>query len=218
MMIPYSAETESRVRQRIIGTFCGLIICFVLFTLFPGLSGRVVIMMIANFLIYSATGYGAMVTYITCSALAVQTLDAAVLPVLGERMVYTVIGGVIALLANKYIFPIRAEKQMDYLVDMLIRIRKKLGQYSPEDGSMDPEREVALMLPGGFVKTKKAGQLSEEEIHHQIDQLIIKSYLISYRLKVLNASLPPEQQIQDIEERKHKHMVFMASYLHRQFF
>ena len=83
---------------------------------------------------------------------------------------------------------------------------------------MDPEREVALMLPGGFVKTKKAGQLSEEEIHHQIDQLIIKSYLISYRLKVLNASLPPEQQIQDIEERKHKHMVFMASYLHRQFF
>lgn len=217
MMIPYSDETGSRVKQRVIGTICGLVICFILFSLFPGLPGRITIMTIANFLIYSATGYGAMVTYITCSALAVQTIDASVLPVLAERLIYTLIGGGIALLANRFVFPIRAKKQMDFLIEMLKRIRYKLSLFSPEDGSNDPERTVYLMQPGGFVKKEKAGRLDEECIHHQVDQLIIKSYLISYRLKVLNASLPPEEQIPDLEAQKHRYMRFMASYLRRQF-
>lgn len=217
MMIPYSDETGTRVKQRVIGTICGLVICFILFTLFPGLPGRITIMTIANFLIYSATGYGAMVTYITCSALAVQTIDASVLTVLAERLIYTLIGGGIALLANRFVFPIRAKKQMDFLMEMLQRIRYKLSLFSPEDGSNDPGRIVYLMQPGGFIKKEKAGRLDEECIHHQVDQLIIKSYLISYRLKVLNASLPPEEQIPDLEEKKHRYMRFMASYLHRQF-
>ena len=229
MMIPYSDETGNRVRQRVTGTIIGLMICFVLFTLFPGLPGRVTIMMIANFMIYSASGYGAMVTYITCSALAVQSAGAAVLPVLGERLVYTLIGAAIALLANRFIFPIRAKKQMEFLTEMLGRIRYKLSLFSPdpndqfteEDGTVrmgsDPERTVYLIQTGGFVKKEKAGNLSEECIHHQIDQLIIKSYLISYRLKTLNATLPPEEQIQDLEEKKHHYMAFMASLLRRQF-
>ena len=217
MMIPYSDETGSRVKQRVTGTICGLVICFVLFTIFPGFSAHVVIMMIANFLIYSASGYGAMVSYITCSALAVQTVDIMLLPVLGERLVYTLIGAAIALLANRFVFPIRARKQMDFLEEMLGRIRYKLGLFSPEDPDADPDRIVYLMQPGGFVKKEKASRLDEECIRHQVDQLIIKSYLISYRLKTLNATLPPEQQIKDLEARKHHYMIFMASLLRRQF-
>lgn len=217
MMIPYSDETGSRVKQRVTGTICGLVICFVLFTIFPGFSAHVVIMMIANFLIYSASGYGAMVSYITCSALAVQTVDILLLPVLGERLLYTLIGAAIALLANRFVFPIRARKQMDFLEEMLGRIRHKLGLFSPEDPDADPDRIVYLMQPGGFVKKEKASRLDEECIRHQVDQLIIKSYLISYRLKTLNATLPPEQQIKDLEARKHRYMIFMASLLRRQF-
>ncbi len=217
MMIPYSDETGSRVKQRVTGTICGLVICFVLFTIFPGFSAHVVIMMIANFLIYSASGYGAMVSYITCSALAVQTVDILLLPVLGERLLYTLIGAAIALLANRFVFPIRARKQMDFLEEMLGRIRYKLGLFSPEDPDADPDRIVYLMQPGGFVKKEKASRLDEECIRHQVDQLIIKSYLISYRLKTLNATLPPEQQIKDLEARKHRYMIFMASLLRRQF-
>ena len=217
MMIPYSDETGSRVKQRVTGTICGLVICFILFTIFPGFSAHVVIMMIANFLIYSASGYGAMVSYITCSALAVQTVDIMLLPVLGERLLYTLIGAAIALLANRFVFPIRARKQMDFLEEMLGRIRYKLGLFSPEDPDADPDRIVYLMQPGGFVKKEKASRLDEECIRHQVDQLIIKSYLISYRLKTLNATLPPEQQIKDLEARKHRYMIFMASLLRRQF-
>ncbi len=217
MMIPYSDETGSRVKQRVTGTICGLVICFILFTIFPGFSAHVVIMMIANFLIYSASGYGAMVSYITCSALAVQTVDIMLLPVLGERLLYTLIGAAIALLANRFVFPIRARKQMDFLEEMLGRIRHKLGLFSPEDPDADPDRIVYLIQSGGFVKKEKASRLDEECIRHQIDQLIIKSYLISYRLKTLNATLPPEQQIKDLEARKHRYMIFMASLLRRQF-
>lgn len=217
MMIPYSDETGSRVKQRVTGTICGLVICFILFTIFPGFSAHVVIMMIANFLIYSASGYGAMVSYITCSALAVQTVDILLLPVLGERLLYTLIGAAIALLANRFVFPIRARKQMDFLEEMLGRIRYKLDLFSPEDPDADPDRIVYLMQPGGFVKKEKASRLDEECIRHQVDQLIIKSYLISYRLKTLNATLPPEQQIKDLEARKHRYMIFMASLLRRQF-
>ena len=72
MMIPFTEYTMQRVRQRVFGTMAGIVLSFILFTVFPDFTSRVVIMTAANFLIYAADGYGPTVAFITCSALALQ--------------------------------------------------------------------------------------------------------------------------------------------------
>lgn len=68
MMIPFTEYTMQRVRQRVFGTMAGIVLSFILFTIFPDFTSRVVIMTVANFLIYAADGYGPTVAFITCSA------------------------------------------------------------------------------------------------------------------------------------------------------
>lgn len=62
-------------------------------------------MTVANFMIYAADGYGPMVAFITCSALALQSIDSSVPIVLLQRLFYTLAVQELHLLANKYIFP-----------------------------------------------------------------------------------------------------------------
>ncbi len=189
MMIPFTEHTVQRVRQRVFGTMAGIILCFILFTVFPDFSSRVIIMTIANFMIYAADGYGPTVAFITCSALALQSIDSNVPIVLTQRLIYTLLGGGIALLSNRYIFPVRMQKQMQYLFELLRNLRKQLTDLGARTTPGDGRRR------------------------HQVDQLIIKSYLLSNRAEDLQNSLPPEQKIDGFEAARKRHMGFLASYL-----
>ena len=180
MMMPFSNETQERVKERVIGSFCGLVLCFGLFSLVTSTAGHLVIMAIANFFVYSAGSYGAMVAFITCSAMATQTLDVLLLPTLLQRMAYTFAGALIALLANRFIFPVRAGKQIEYLRELL--------------------RDIRVALPKAETRREK-------------DQMIVKSYMITNRIKALNESLPEGERVGDLAEAEREHVVFMADYL-----
>ena len=186
MMIPFTDHTLQRIRQRVLGTLAGIVICLGLFSLFPGFPARIVIMTIANFLIYGANGYGPTVAYITCSALALQSIDTAVIPVLFERLVYTAAGGAIALPANYFIFPIRLKKQCSYLADMILSI----------------QNEISLLL--------EITSPGDEERRFQLDQCIIKSYLIFKRLENMQQPLPEEDRIPGYREFEKQHIAFMS--------
>ena len=189
MMIPFTEHTVQRVRQRVFGTMAGIVLCFIFFTIFPDFSSRVVIMTVANFMIYAADGYGPTVAFITCSALALQSIDSNVPIVLAQRLIYTLLGGGIALLSNRYIFPVRMAKQMQYLFDLLRSLREQLTTLGE------------TTIPGDGYR------------RHQVDQLIIKSYLLSTRAEDLQESLPEMQKISGFEDAKKRHMGFLAAYL-----
>lgn len=189
MMIPFTDHTMSRVRQRVGGTLAGIVICLVLFSFFPGFPARVALMILANFLIYGANGYGPTVAYITCSALALQTLDGSLIPVLAERLIYTLTGGGIALLANYLIFPIRLKNQCAYLMEMLISIRVEIT-------------DVLARTAAG-----------SETRRFQIDQRIIKSYLIFKRLEHMQETMPEKDRISGYREFEREHIDFMAECL-----
>ena len=189
MMIPFTEHTMQRVRQRVFGTMAGIVLCFIFFTIFPDFGSRVVIMTVANFMIYAADGYGPTVAFITCSALALQSIDSNVPIVLAQRLIYTLLGGGIALLSNQYIFPVRMQKQMQYLFELLRSLREQLTQIG------------ARTTPG------------DDSRRHQVDQLIIKSYLLSTRAEDLQDSLPELQKISGFEDARKRHMGFLASYL-----
>ncbi len=193
MMIPFTDHTMQRIRQRVTGTIAGIVICLVLFSVFSGFASHVVIMTIANFLIYGASGYGPTVAYITCSALALQTLDATVPLVLGQRLLYTLIGAVIALIANKWIFPIRFRYQIEYLAEMIRSIRDEI------------------------IELDRTAPHDENFPKWEMDQRIIKSYLLTNRLEGMCELLPQAEQHFDYRNFEKKHMNIMAEFLTEHF-
>ncbi len=190
MMIPVYENTRQRVRQRFFGTCIGIVICFFLFSIFRQFPGRVALMTLANFMIYGSSGYGAAVVYITCSALAIQTIQAAVGTILLERLLYTGLGALIALAANKLIFPIRTRKEMFILIRRLDDIRDQMKALTVEKYPDDNERR------------------------YQKDQLLIKSYLLMKRLQTYHDSLPEEEQMDDtFLDYEKKHFAFLSGFL-----
>ncbi len=188
MMVPVTENTISRVRQRFAGTICGIMACFVLFYLFPTFPERVVLMTIANFLIYGAQGYGATVAYITCSALAVTSLGSMVVSVLLQRLIYTGAGAVITLIVNKLVFPIYTGKEMVYLKEMLAKQRTAMQHLSDSN-------------------------LSDSERKHQKDQALIKSYMLIKRLQAYHAMLPDACKDPDFANYERAHAMSMAAFL-----
>ena len=171
------------------GTIVGIILCFVLFSIFQQFPGRVALMTLANFMIYASSSYGTMVVYITCSALAIQSIDATVSVILLQRLIYTAIGGVIAFLANKFVFPIRTRKDMTILIQRLDDLQQQLTQIN-EDSYPDPDKR-----------------------QHRTDELIIKSYMLMKRLQTYHASLPEDQKSESFSIYERKYMCFMGEYL-----
>ncbi|MCD8364917.1 MAG: FUSC family protein [Clostridiales bacterium] len=193
MMIPFTDHTMQRVRQRVGGTIAGIVICLVLFSLFSGFYARVIIMTIANFMIYGANGYGPTVAYITCSALAISTLDANISVTLMLRLFYTLAGAAIALIANKWIFPIRLSRQIEYLAEMIRTIREELLKLDPSVSYSSGRRRW------------------------EIDQKIIKTYLLTKRLEDLCESMPEGECRFDYQAFEKKHINIMAEILSRHF-
>lgn len=189
MMIPIYENTRTRIRQRLLGTLAGILLCFVLFSLIRDLPGRILIMTLANFMIYGSTNYATMVIYITCSALAVQSMQSSVEIILLQRLLYTVIGGVIAFFANKLIFPIHIRKEMTIIIQRLDEIQAHMSTITPQNHPDPNERQ------------------------YQTDQLVIKAYLLMKRLQTYHQMLPACQQSHTFPDYEKKYMGFMAAYL-----
>lgn len=186
MLIPVYEHTFKRVAERTAGTLIGIFICLILFALFKGFPERVIIMTIANFLIYCAESYTTTVAYITCSALALNDLALTGLPMLGERLMYTIAGAVITLIAGRFIFPIHSKDSIEYIKELMSDIRETINS---------------------------SCALSQNEKKYQINRLIVKSYLFSSRLDDFENTLGAEEESYGISEYQKMHMLYIADWL-----
>ncbi len=193
MMIPFTDHTLTRIRQRVLGTVGGIVLCLVLFSLFDSFAARVVIMIAANFFLYGASGYGITVIYLTCSALSLQTLNAVMPLMLWYRLLYTLIGAGIALLANRFIFPIRLQKQIGYVSEKVGEILKEMDEEPLPDGPADGRTEW------------------------ENDQRIIQCFLLSKRVQSMCDMLPLDELNFDYHAFEKNYIFIMGRYLKRQF-
>lgn len=183
MMIPLYERTPGRIAQRMSGTLAGLMLCVILFAVFNGIPARIVLMTIFNFLIYCASDYASMVTFITGSALALNFVEDNYLVMLAQRLIYTIVGAVIAWIANTWIFPIRANRQMKFIRKILEEVRN--------------EAENAIQLP-------RAQRVCT------LNRLIILSYMLCMRMDDLNSTLQEEQKNHVLEHELQTHMQTLA--------
>ncbi len=136
-----------------------MLACFVLYTIFPDQNQHIAIMTIANLFINSSTSYTATVAYLTCAVLALNITTENLLFTLTERLIYTVCGALLTVIASRYVFPIRIRPEEEHLKQKLDEIQDELAA------------------------VQSAQHPHSDDTHRQNDQLLIRSYLLGRRLR-----------------------------------
>lgn len=189
MMVPFTDDTKRRVAERVCGSIAGIMLCSVAFTAFEDLGSRLVIMTIANFMIYCSSSYWMMVTYITLSALSVQTIGSNTAMVLGERLMYTLIGAAIVLVVNRYVFPIRIGYQEKYILEQIKKLQREIiditRKYEPGDGTR----------------------------RRELDRRAVKIYMLFKRVENLYTMHPELYAHDDYKRLEYEHIGFLADTL-----
>lgn len=186
MLVPLYEQSGFRIRGRVFGTLSGTLICLILYTVFPEQGQHVIIMTIANLFINSSTSYTATVAYLTCAVLALNITTQNLLFTLGERLVYTVCGAFLTMIASRYIFPIRVQPEAEHLKQKLAEIQTELAA------------------------VQSSSQPHTEETHRQNDQLLIRSYLLGRRLREYQQAMAEDST--DLLPLMEEHMKNVSCY------
>lgn len=95
------------------------------------------------------------------------------------RLAYTLIGAAAALAGNMWVFRIRAWRQCQYVMELLEELSKRLASIQ---------------------------SLHREARIHAMNQLVVKSYLLSSRMEEFNQTAVKEYQRKDVEQFIREHM------------
>ncbi len=115
---PIYETSHSKTKDRLFATIIGSICIVVLFSIFQDPTSRTIIIMLAGYLNGYFSNYKYSTIFVTISAIGSAAIAGNVHELSFNRILYVVIGAIIAILSNKYIFPYRLNdsiKQLDNL-------------------------------------------------------------------------------------------------------
>lgn len=159
LTLPFYEDSKTRVKLRFRGTIIGLIISFILFSVFKSSISHIIILVICTFFMYAFSDYGTMTIYITCYALAITTIymgdDEAII----LRLIYTCLSALIVLFANNFILPNKNHIELTTMINKLIELDEIIVE------------KIRSILDSNFNKD-------------EISDIIYSSYLISGKLQM----------------------------------
>lgn len=118
LISPLYEVSKSKTKDRLFATLIGAIIIFTLFTIFKDPTARMLIVLAAGYLNGYATEYKYATIFVTISAIGSAALVGNMEVLTINRILFVLLGTVIALLANKYIFPYKVKDSMVQLKNM----------------------------------------------------------------------------------------------------
>lgn len=127
---PIYETSHSKTNDRLFATIIGSICIVVLFSIFQDPTSRTIIIMLAGYLNGYFSNYKYSTIFVTISAIGSAAIAGNVHELSFNRILYVVIGAIIAILSNKYIFPYRLNdsiKQLDNLYhSTIIKLLKEV--------------------------------------------------------------------------------------------
>ncbi|HAT4139312.1 TPA: FUSC family protein [Clostridium perfringens] len=159
LALPFYEDSKARVYARFRGTILGVIVAFLLFSVFKGQEMHFVIILVTTFFMYAFKDYATMSIYVTCYALAITTISMSDGEAVILRLLYTGIAAILVLFANKFILPNKNHVELINMVKRLIDLDK-------------------VMI------TKVRESLEKDFDEMELRRIIYSSYLISGRIQM----------------------------------
>ena len=225
LITPFSDLSTEKVKRRVVGTIVGVLLCQIAFPLLPGFTGRAVLMTIANFFSFFGGGYDMAVICITCAVTALSEINGAVSMMLFQRLIYNLLGALIAVLANKFIFSIHTVNNLNYASEYAGKLQDEIETYAREIRYQDhPDRPELYSEQPLFVFSATSDVLENTEdtqteladlqrdvaLRREVDQRMVSLFLLQARMEELDATLPEEERHVDLLERHRKRLLEIA--------
>ncbi len=205
---PLYETTKSRIVPRLVSTFIGSLIIVVLFSLFKDQNSRLIIVMLAGYLQSYVNEYKGKVLFCTVSAIGTAAVIGNVQGFTAQRIGMVIVGAIVAIIVNKYLFPYRLEDSNNQLNKIYnISIQKMFEEIDELiAGNIRPEVINNLFFITSLVESKsrinKQIENSENygELVHERRSLVSNIYEL-YRW-IHNCSInhkEQEEMIKDVE-------------------
>ncbi len=159
---PLYEVSKEKTKDRIIATIIGAFILEILFGIFGGVSERTIILMLAGYIGSYMTKYRYNMICVTVSAIGAASILGNTDVMIQYRILFVIIGAIIAISINKIVMPYNLEKDTKHLKNMY----------------KDVINEMIDDLPGAY----------KDVNGDKINNLFIVTTLIEERLKANNVN------------------------------
>ena len=138
---PLYETSKHKIRYRIGSTLVGSVIIIILFSIFKTENIRLLIVMLAGYLQGYVNEYKYKIIFVTVSAIGAAVIVGNIQELTIERILMVAIGTIIAIIANKYLFPYNLEKSNEQLRNIYDASIKKMFKElrSLVEGKNNPE-------------------------------------------------------------------------------
>lgn len=162
---PLYETSKHKIRYRIEATLIGAIIITMLFSIFKSEDSRLLIVMLSGYLQGYVNEYKHKTIFVTISAIGSAAIVGNIQALTIGRIIMVVIGALVAIIANKYLFPYNLDKsnyQLRRIYDVSIKkMFKELCNLV--EGKNNPEVIKNLFVTTSIIESKA-------RINEQIDK------------------------------------------------
>ena len=118
LITPLYEVSKSKIKDRLFATIIGSIIVCILFSIFKDPTSRTLIVLLAGYFNGYANEYKYATIFVTISAIGAAALVENVQVLTISRILFVFMGAIIAIFANRYIYPYRLKDSMVQLKNM----------------------------------------------------------------------------------------------------
>ena len=153
---PLYETSKHKIRYRIGSTLVGSVIIIILFSIFKTENIRLLIVMLAGYLQGYVNEYKYKIIFVTVLAIGAAVIVGNIQELTIERILMVAIGTIIAIIANKYLFPYNLEKSNEQLRKIYDASIKKMFKElrSLVEGKNNPEFIKHLFVTISIIESK----------------------------------------------------------------
>lgn len=188
IMQPYYEETIEKARDRVIGNVLGILFTGIFINVVDSRIVTLGILTISLYLIYAFKEYYKISLFTAISSICIASFTENINVLVFYRVIYVIIGVVIVVIANKFIFPYKLKDGVEQLIDKIARLNKRLIEDSMEFLQRNKQvHEIRDLIIHSTLLCQKLYmrnlQYNDEEINSFIN--INNKYVIEVGYKVL---------------------------------
>lgn len=124
IMQPYYEETLRRSKDRIKGNIIGLSIVIFILTISNSMIVNIIILITSLYLTYGFKEYNKLSLFTAIASMSIASIGMNIYGAAIYRVIYVILGVIIVILANKFIFPYKLEHGIKHLIIKILKFNK----------------------------------------------------------------------------------------------
>lgn len=169
---PIYETAKSKIKDRLLATLIGSVIIVVLFSIFKNQNIRLLIVLLTGYLQSYINQYKYRMIFVTVAAIGTAAAVGNVQELTVERIIMVIIGTIIAIIANRYIFPYSLKDSNNQLRKLYDTSIKEMFEEIDEllKGNDRPEIMNNLFVITSLIESKSRvnKQIDDDKIYNEL--------------------------------------------------